>query len=284
MANAKKLVRGLKDISAFFLTPDGKLQISPEMKLPLVEKTSEAAEANPVSATFSSAAHMEEPVEPEGCCLSILPVRSYERFMNSKSFMDELGKVFPEKYALTFAYGQAPEFSSGEMKKVFIPPFQLEDILHPEPAPFEMNESAFGRTGNVCFFIDPQNLFGARTDLFLLLDHVILCVSARSSETLLNGYQFFNTCLQRNPKLHFSLLVEDVQDDDMCITIYERFSAIASQFLACEIDFLGWVAPGGRFWINPEILLHPAHLLEHHRNPIKNELMRSISQELVLEA
>jgi len=126
-------------------------------------------------------------------------------------------------------------------------------------------------------------MFEFRTDLFRLLDHVILNVSADSSESILAAYQTLSACLHRDPTLHFSILIDGSLADDVVEVIYERFSKITSQFLGCEIDFLGWIEEE-KIHINYDLLLNSSESGRIIRKPLKIQLMQLLSEELMLDA
>ena len=292
--STRKLMRGLKDISPYFLSG------FPPLIKPPAETTKEvpSVPANgkldreeslipPQPPALDRREPFKEPFKKEGLpephCFTILPFPAHSQLLNSRLFTNELALVFSEIYALSFSVSPAVNFFEDPVRSLAIPPFQIEDILHPEPLNRQNIWQTFDSVRRAGFFLDPRSMFEGHADLFQLLDHIILHISAKSSDSILAAYQMLSACLHRNPVLRFSLLIEGSANDDMSEMIYERFSDITSQFLSCEIDFLGWIN-NIEIQINRDLLLDQGGLMQLSRKPIKTQLVQLLSQELLLEA
>ncbi|MBI4387687.1 MAG: hypothetical protein HY582_01425 [Candidatus Omnitrophica bacterium] len=274
----KKLTRGLKDISPYVFSTQEELQGKVIRNKPEDSFDHLVQVAPPARRAMTL---------PEVFCFTVLPFSAYGQLLNSHVFVSEIASLFSEIYALSFAPGRShsngvnTNGANTSVRKFSVPPFQIHDILHPEPMAFGEQAPEFDPEKRVCLFLEPKSLFQFHTDLFQLLDHVILSVSAQSSDTMVAAYQMLSACLHRNPTLHFSLLIEGFASDDATEMIYERFAKITSQFLGCEIDFLGWFDQT-MIQINRDLLVDLGHgrLI---RKPMKLQLFQLLANESLLE-
>ena len=273
MKNTKKLARGLKDISPFIFSPSGNVE--------------ERFTANGRDSALDHLAPTHPPIKhaalfPEVFCLTMLPFSAYTQLLNSQVFVSEMVSLFSEVNALFVApTSMVTGGINTTIRQLSMPSFQIHDILHPEPIPSGERAPMFDPGKRAGLFIEPKSLFQFHTNLFQLLDHVILSVSPQASDTMVAAYQMLSACLHRNPTLRFSLLIDGFASDETTEMIYERFAKITSQFLGCDIDFLGWIDPS-TIQINRELLIEQGEG-QLIRKPMKIQLFQLLASESFLE-
>ncbi len=301
--NTRKLTRGLSDISAFFLSgllaPNSvtrellfiadRVVSAPAESKENHEQPSEA-EKEHAPATFpvdvQSRGASAHNTFPEVYCFAIHPFESHEQLLNRPVFFNAMKSIFSEVFFLSFSVNRLMDFSAqNSVRQLVLPPFQLYDVLHPKPVSAGELLPAVDSSKRVCFFLEPKSMFDFQTDLFQLLDRVILHVLADSPESILAAYQTLTACLQRDPTVRFSILIDGALTDDVSEMIYERFSEITSQFLGCEVDFLGWV-DGENLQLNQDLLLNVSETETGAliRKPLKFQLTQLLAEEMLLEA
>ncbi len=86
-----------------------------------------------------------------------------------------------------------------------------------------------------------------------LLDHCVFVVEANLNQ-LTWAYQLIRFCFARNPMARASLFVVGEKAEEVCDSIYNRFSMMISRFLGCDLGVLGWASERDMF-LNPELLL-----------------------------
>ena len=269
----RKLTRGLKDVSPFFVT-------SEEKKRPL--------EGQPQTSSVAAEETLTPPPVkkeslPEVYCFTIMPQVEYTKLTSNPMFLSALKKSFPEVYLLgSFELLHEPmlaEQTQESIRQLVVPRFQISDVLHPEPVSSKESPVLINSEKRMCFLLHPKFVF-EHGGLFQLLDRVILNVSALSTDSIVEAYQMLHKCLQQNPLLRFSLFIEDATAEDVLEVIYERFAKITSRFLGCEIDFFGCMSEN-EILVNHEIMLDLRSNDRLIRDPMKIRLFQLFSNELL---
>ncbi|PIQ85417.1 MAG: hypothetical protein COV74_08880 [Candidatus Omnitrophica bacterium CG11_big_fil_rev_8_21_14_0_20_45_26] len=271
MKDGKRLVRGLKDISSFFMASAAGLSQSALTSVPVPQANIETKE--PISTDMLG--HME--------CLTILPHTSQLRLLNHAGFVRGLHHVFEQVNLLSFSTNRTSDLPVPDnVRQLILPPFQLQDVLHPEPLNHHETPVLFQGEKRCCFFLEPKVILERHPELLEMLDHVILSAWGPSADSLMSAYQHLSLCVHRNPNLKFSLMVEGALNDEMAAIVYERFAGISSQFLGCEVDFLGWIDKE-QVCMNHELLLETDIRGKFIREPMKAKLVHLLSEELMLQ-
>ena len=273
--NEKRLTRGLADISAFFFS-HSTASTSPKEKEPILMTDQILRSSPPAEAA-------KENMLSEVHCFAIHPLQAHQGLRRRSVFLDAVKMIFSDVFFLSFSANRAVDSPAPDsVRDLVLPPFQIYDILHPRLMTTEERAPIFNPEKHMAFFLEPKSMFEFRTDLFQLLDHVILHVSAASPDSILAAYQTLSACLQRDPTLHFSLLIDASPDEEVAAVIFERFAGITSKFLGCEVDFLGWMNDNS-IQLNRELLLGPPEIGQAIRAPLKIQLVQLLSEEMLLE-
>jgi len=82
--------------------------------------------------------------------------------------------------------------------------------------------------------------YEAKQRAFQLLDHCIFVVEA-DLDQLTKAYKWLRDSLTESPAMRCSVLLVGDGAEDLWEFVYERFYEITSQFLAHDLDFLGWM-------------------------------------------
>jgi len=266
----KRLVRGIKDISTFFVSHHPAVQAmkTSELKVP-------ALRVAPISVV-----DMTSQVQ----CLMMLPHVSQIRWLNHSLFMREIKQIFQHINLLTISTHSGFNHDLPEqVRQLVLPPIQMHDVLHPEPrSAGEHTLHHLAPAERFCFFLEPKTVLEKHQGLLQLLDHIILTVSADTTDSLLEAYKSLSFCLRRNPDLRCSLLIEGTINEAMISLVYERFAKITCEFLGANIDFLGWVGPD-QVCMNHELLVRNDSRANLIREPMKSQLMQLMSDEMFLE-
>lgn len=312
MKTTKRLIRGLKDISQFFASSEEKHTLAKELQEEEKKNVTVPQEEHSLSGvekrTLLEGSPPPEPTKrswsygsSEGSvgfsfqgfslrrektasvsCLTILPTDVSHRLVKSKPFIDALQTVFSEVCVVSFSDDSNSNSHPHLLRRFAIPPFQRREILHPEPVFCSSVSESLGPGGRFCFIFEPESVLDIGSDAFRLMDQIVLPLSLDSSDSILAAYQLMSACLNRNPELRFSLLMEGVLRDEVLEMVYERFGRIASQFLGSEIDFLGWIE-GEDVQLNSDLFIHNNRRLAAARLPMKTRLLKLLSEELLFE-
>ncbi len=274
MSVARKLIRGLKDVSPFFVLPSQK------------QSNLEAPQTRP-NEFISSAEIVQSPIQRKTdfsnitSCFTILPEFYSVKLLSTPSWIDALRKSYDEVYSLVSllpGLGSSFQESKKVVRELTLTAFQIEDLLHPELAhPARGNSSLDGK--RQCFFLDPKMLL-KHPHLFQMLDRVILSASATEPESFVRAYQMLGACLNENPHTRFFLFIENVASDDALEIACERFAMITSRFRGCEIDFLGY-SQGSEIEINQEMIREMGAFDDLLKDPLKLRLRDLFTGSLV---
>lgn len=278
MRNGKKLVRGLKDISAFFTASGEVISAPADVKL---EKSVDLV-LNRLDGDEIQAEILKSPGLPEVHCFALFPYESHNHLLGNQLLLRELKDQFMNIYSLSISGGRAINSIENSVRQLAMPSFQIYDVLHPEPVLSRAMMPLVDSEQKVCVFFDPKSIFEGKPELLEILDKVILTVSANSADTMVNAYQVLSGCLQKNPTLHFSLFIEGSTSEELCETIYERFSRITSRFLGCGLDFLGCM-DSETVQFNRDLLIGSDGSYDLIRRPMKIQLAQLLTHDLLLE-
>ena len=263
----KKLIRGLKDVSPFFISDSIKEEVK---SVPEIEKSVLVPIDRPVL-------EQKKDVNSMVSCFAVLPEKNFPEFLLDQRLISKLRKVYNELYILTSMsqkIGETKNLFTQEIEELTLTSFQAEDLLHPEPVYWsERNLHLDGK--RQCFFLDPK-LLVSHPHLFQMLDRIILHVSAVSPESIARAYQMLTACLQENSHTRFFLYISQASSEEALEIVYERFTAITSRFLGCEVDFLGF-SNDSEVEINEEILRGNRAFDEILKDPIKARLKQLFS-------
>ncbi|MBI3999744.1 MAG: hypothetical protein HY351_03935 [Candidatus Omnitrophica bacterium] len=97
----------------------------------------------------------------------------------------------------------------------------------------------------------PSSISGA--NVLDVLDHGVF-VTQPDLNQLQKTYELIKFSLNRNPMLRCSILLTGQNAGNVWELVYERFNGIVSQFLGCDLGFLGW-SDAEDFALNPDLLL-----------------------------
>lgn len=112
------------------------------------------------------------------------------------------------------------------------------------------------------YSVFPGNpIFLQRCGAFELIDHFVFVVQTDPGQ-LECTYELIRSCLAVDHTLRGSILLVGRGAEALWELIYERFSAIVSQFMGCHLGFLGWIE-NDRMQLNGELLL------EGEENPLQ---------------
>jgi len=253
MADEKKLKRGLKDISPlFFSSAASRSRTIPVFGEPVV-KPIEQSNLTSERGEIPFRSGQTERV-PKIYCATIFPSHPAVPLLDHPHFLNVMRAVYPEVCLVSHSDHRVfPSAEPAPVQQVLLMPYQIQDILHPEPKTAEENNES-DLQEDICFLMDSGLIFHHYPRLFELLDYGILYVSSDSSDTLLSAYQNMVRAAAWNPALRFYLLVGGLLAEGMSETIYERFATIASRYLAKDIGFLGWLQDH-EIRLNPDLLL-----------------------------
>ena len=288
MKTDKRLKRGLADLSRFF---SGDLQLAlkkPENAVLNIEPPSDSsADFHPprlIFTSFLSASEMIEPAEfiqlthlmktafPEVCLLSLTPNRSrYEGFAQtvplpawkeatttSDLMLHSIGD------GITFAYISQTQFQKLFRPEVFPP--HAYDVTGPRSA-LVIFDSLLGQNSTPYFS-------AFNTSALELMDHCVFIVPPDLNQ-LQRTYELICACLARNQALRCSLFISGKAAEALWEVVYERFNAIVSKFLACDLGFLGWAE-------DEQIQLNAEFLTEERKNPAQLPFKASLREMFFL--
>lgn len=282
--NDKKLLRGLQDISPLF-TPSGISHGFPKQTsfIANIAENDHATHTSQMRENDKEEMISEHKSFPQAFCFAIQPFEASKQLLERPVFIEALKAIFGDVFYLSFSANRMNQMTSdGLLRHLILPPFQVYDILHPKQMVSGEPMPRIDEEKKACFFLEPKSVFEFRTDLFQLLDHIILHVSAKSSESIMAAYQILMACLHKDPSLSFSMLIDECENSDAAEMIYERFSRITSQFLGCEVDFLGWM-DDKNVQLNQELLLTGERRSQFVKKPLKMQLMQLLAEEMLLE-
>jgi hypothetical protein len=86
-----------------------------------------------------------------------------------------------------------------------------------------------------------------------LLDHCVFVLEA-DLQQLTQAYHLLRYCVFRNPMIRNSIFLIGEHAAKIYESVYDRLSLMISQFLGCDLGFLGW-ADERQMFFNPELLL-----------------------------
>ncbi|MBI4394986.1 MAG: hypothetical protein HY583_02200 [Candidatus Omnitrophica bacterium] len=260
----KRLKRGLADLSPLFADSSG---LIPDKRR---------------SATFT----IEPPEEDtpliftQFICASFLNSRGNLEPSDLIRLLEGVKASFQETYLLSVApmKGHYEAFNEAADRIPFkhIPFDQFEAMAQPKMISLPSNYSASSKKAMMVLDSFPFSAPG--TNFLELLDHGIFIVQAGLNQ-LQSAYELMKFCLMRNPALRCSILLTGSNSKNIWELIYERLSVMASQFLGCDLGFLGWCA-GEDFELNSDLLLEESPSLK--QLPFKRHFLSSGISEAVL--
>ena len=279
----RKLKRGLADLSKLFSEPS------------FPEKKSEghALMIEPPEADLSS--------EPPPQIINVSFLDAFGRFepLRFLELTDAVKSVFQEAYLLTVAsdqdrYGEfskalssavAQEHGSNGGFQLYsvnermafgcLPQAQLNTLIHPKEvfsSSFDIPNSEKALVVLDAVSVNPGEGLIHDCGILEILDHCVFQVSA-DPDHVLKTYELMRFCLLANPMLNTSILVVGPNAQKCWELVYERLNEITSQFLGCNLGFLGWVN-------NEQMRLYPELLLEEGRAPTQRSAKIRLSELL----
>lgn len=268
MKTDKRLKRGLADLSRFFTDSSGLLPGKREASTFTIEPPQGDISVLLDTPQFICASFLDplRILQPADLIrsLEILKASFQEAFLlsvaPSKMRHDAFARSFPIPDERNMDEGNTIRLHSAADRMTFgrVPFPQFEAMVQPKIASGYLSESTSSKKALVIldsFSVhDSANLFSVlRTDFLEVLDHGIFIAQADLNQ-LQHTYELIKFCLIRNPTLRCSLLLTGRNAGRMWELVYERLSTIISQFLGCDLGFLGW-SEGEDFELNPDLLL-----------------------------
>lgn len=306
MKTDKKLKRGLADLSKLFLQGQ---ELPPQEQA----KATLAIEP-PTDASLDSRL-------PRLSCTAFLPSGDVFQVMDLIHLLDVFKTVFQEIYLLSVGPAHSgyevlcdprssPWLANGKDRSViplrsggegiafgYISSDQFQDILHPKITSSSVPDFATEKKALVIFDSifpsDPADgLLSSAGGVFELLDHGVFVIPA-DLDQIMRAYELIRFCLARNQSLRCSILLVGRGAETSWEFVYEHFNTIVSQFLGCDLGFLGWTE-NGHMRLNSELFLEEggnmiqlsskarlAQVLYAGRNGLQKEISNGVCRPLL---
>lgn len=280
MRTDKKLKRGLADLSQLFSEGERSVPIKRRIATVRIEPPQDSASDN------------DSP--PKLICSTFLQSSEILRFSDFVGLVDGLKTAFQETYLLAvtpaetqhedLAHVLPADFCVGfregfdfHLRSIrekitigYIPLKQFQSIIQPkaisEPA---LNGEGSGKALAV---FDSTYSSVLSSNVFELMDHCIF-ITSPDADQLMRTYEQVKYCLRKNQFMRYSLLLAGRGAKALWEYVYEHFNEMVSQFLGCDIGFLGWIE-------NREMRLNPELLLEESGNFIQYSSKAQLSGAL----
>ena len=211
-----------------------------------------------------------KPVFQESYFLSVAPTQNrYEAFARSLS-LPSWENIKDDPAIHLYSVGHRLAFGH-------VPGDQFREIVQPRIASAGVYDFSDSKRALAVF--DSTFLNGPVPSTLELMDHCVFIVSP-DSDQLVRAYDQMKYCLGKNQLMRCSILLAGRRAGALWEFVYERFSEIVSQFLGCDLGFLGWIE-NGDMRLNPELLLEEGGSFV--RLPSKVHLSETLSRLVLSE-
>ena len=260
MKTDRKLKRGLADLSQLFLQGPSPVSQKCHVGTVRVEPPQDDVDGHS---------------RPKLICSTFLQSSEIFQFSDFVNLMGSLKAAFQETYFLAVAPAQAryealahflPVGFQGNVQEEltlhlrsieekitvgYIPLSQFQNIIQPKV----VSERPYYHTGSqkALAVFDSGHSSTLSPNIFELTDHCVF-ITSPDSDQLMYTYEQLKDCLRKNQFMRCSLLLVGRRAKELWEYIYEHFSEMVSQFLGCDMGFLGWI-DGREMRLNPELLL-----------------------------